>query len=218
MRDVRDEPLDQHPTTHGRPNARSRWKRHSWFVIGILAAAGVGCDAMVNPREPAAAPASFADRAARRLYDGAPPVIPHAPLNIQCVACHTDTGKEAPPLGLAPANPHAQTAGLSADSHCQQCHVFRREVGVFAASDFQGLPQRFAKADRLYPGAPPVIPHEVFMRENCTSCHGGLAARAEIRCSHPKRANCRQCHVPGSEPASPPKFAAHLPEGMLLAK
>ena len=35
--------------------------------------------------------------ASRRLYDGAPPVIPHAPLNIKCVACHTDTGKEAPP-------------------------------------------------------------------------------------------------------------------------
>jgi predicted CxxxxCH...CXXCH cytochrome family protein len=87
-------------------------------------------------------------RPARRLYDGAPPVIPHAALNIKCIACHTDTGKEAPPLGFAPANPHAWTEGFSATSSCNQCHVFRRQEDVFAESDFEGLAQRFEKADR----------------------------------------------------------------------
>jgi cytochrome c-type protein NapB len=137
------------------------------------------------------------------LYDGAPPVIPHAPLNIRCVACHNDLGKNAPPLGFAPANPHAQTEGLSATSNCQQCHVFQRQASLFVETDFRGLQQELAKADRLYPGAPPVIPHRVFMRENCGACHSGPAARPEIRCSHPLRTNCRQCHVP-VESSSPP--------------
>jgi cytochrome c-type protein NapB len=175
----------------------------------LLAAAGVlGCDTAPSQPQANATPTSFATRAARRLYDGAPPVIPHAPLNIKCVACHTDTGKEAPPLGFAPANPHAKTAGLSATSHCQQCHVFRQQDELFAESDFQGLPQQLTKAERLYSGAPPIIPHRVFMRENCNSCHSGPVARAEIRCSHPQRANCRQCHVSNTEPAQSPALAS----------
>lgn len=137
-------------------------------------------------------------RAERRLYDGAPPVIPHPPLQINCVACHTDTGKETPPIGFAPANPHRQTAGIGATAHCQQCHVFRRDESLFTPSEFRGLTQTVSKAERLYAGAPPVIPHPVFMRENCLSCHSGPSARQEIRCSHPLRKNCRQCHVPGA--------------------
>jgi nitrate reductase cytochrome c-type subunit len=141
---------------------------------------------------------SSAVRADRRLYDGAPPVIPHKPLNIKCTECHTSTGKQAPPLGFAPANPHAATQGVSGTSYCQQCHVFRRDEKTFLdlENDFVGLAQQFAQADRLYPGAPPVIPHRLFMRENCTSCHSGPAARPEIVCKHTERTNCRQCHVP----------------------
>ena len=137
-------------------------------------------------------------RADRRLYDGAPPVIPHKPLNITCTECHTSSGKQAPPLGFAPANPHAATKGVSGTSYCQQCHVFRRDEQTFQnlENDFAGLRQQFATADRLYPGAPPVIPHRLFMRENCTSCHSGPAARPEIVCKHTERTNCRQCHVP----------------------
>ena len=48
---------------------------------------------------------------------------------------------------------------------------------------------------RNYPEQPPVIPHKVFMRENCQACHAGPAARKEIRTEHPERAQCRQCHV-----------------------
>ena len=184
-----------------------RQRRFRWLLLVLALAGSGGCDFAPSDTPPAVALTSSTARAQRRLYDGAPPVIPHAPLNITCVACHTDTGKEAPPLGFAPANPHAQTAGIGAVSHCQQCHAFRRQDAVFAESDFRGLPQQFAMADRLYAGAPPVIPHRVFMRENCTSCHSGPVARPEIRCTHPQRANCRQCHAQGAEPAEPPALA-----------
>jgi hypothetical protein len=139
-----------------------------------------------------------AARADRRLYDGAPPVIPHKPLNITCTECHTSSGKEVPPLGFAPANPHAATKGVSGTSYCQQCHVFRRAETTFREleTDFAGLRQEFVPSERLYPGAPPVIPHRIFMRENCTSCHSGPVARPEIVCKHTERTNCRQCHVP----------------------
>jgi hypothetical protein len=34
------------------------------------------------------------------------------------------------------------------------------------------------------------------MREDCAACHESVAGRPEIRCTHPERVNCRQCHVP----------------------
>jgi nitrate reductase cytochrome c-type subunit len=173
--------------------------------VGILLATLVadGCHRMLPSPDAGANTVSVtltptAVRADRRFYDGAPPVIPHKPLNITCTECHTSTGKQAPPLGFAPANPHAATKGVSGTSYCQQCHVFRRDEKTFLdlQSDFVGLPQQFTPSDRLYPGAPPTIPHRVFMRENCTSCHSGPVARPEIVCKHTERTNCRQCHVP----------------------
>ena len=134
-------------------------------------------------------------RAERRAYDGAPPVIPHPRLGATCTECHTETGKAVPDRGYAPANPHLHTAGLSATANCSQCHVFKNATETFAENDFVGLAQTFAGGDRLYPGAPPVIPHRVFMRENCNACHDGPSAREEIRCDHAQRTNCRQCHV-----------------------
>jgi len=163
------------------------------LAIGCLA----GCDFLASPvRQPRVIVTSSQVRANRRLFDGAPPVIPHAPLNITCTECHTASGKEAPPLGYAPANPHAKTSGISGTRYCQQCHVFRRQEELFRENDFGGLAQQFGKADRLHPGAPPVIPHRLFMRENCTACHSGPVARPEILCRHIDRKNCRQCHVP----------------------
>lgn len=180
--------------------------RQAWIAVAFIALGTTGCDWVPNSQGPTATPTSFSVRAARRLYDGAPPVIPHAPLKIKCIACHTATGQETPPLGFAPANPHTHTAGLSSTSRCEQCHVFRQQnetvvnvSDLSSESDFQGLTQHFAKAERLYPGAPPVIPHEIFMREDCASCHTGPSARSEIRCSHPQRTNCRQCHARGTD-------------------
>lgn len=145
-------------------------------------------------------------RAERRLFDGAPPVPPHPPMKADCKTCHTETGKEVPrsalehlsPLGpnkYAPANPHHRTRGMGETANCRQCHVFKLSDELFVENRFDGLKQDMRRGDRLFDGSPPVMPHPVHMRENCLSCHSGPAARPEIRCSHPERINCSQCHV-----------------------
>lgn len=134
-------------------------------------------------------------RAERRAFDGAPPVIPHAPLGASCTACHTLSGREVAGHGFAPANPHDGTKAAGRTANCRQCHLFIRETTTFVESEFAGLPQAIRLGDRLYPGAPPVIPHPLQLRENCQACHAGPSARPEIRCTHPERLNCRQCHA-----------------------
>lgn len=148
------------------------------------------------PGRPGQYKTTAALRAARRAYDGAPPVIPHPTFNISCIACHTDQGMFVPDVGFAPATPHLETPGLSRASNCRQCHVFRETDQSWAASDFEGRSQDLRRGARMYPHAPPVIPHPVFMREACAACHAGPAAREELRCSHPDRLRCAQCHVP----------------------
>jgi len=66
---------------------------------------------------------------------------------------------------------------------------------VFKSNGFEGQPQDLRKGERLYDGAPPVMPHSAFMRENCLACHDGLDVREEIRTSHADRERCTQCHV-----------------------
>ncbi|MEM7352255.1 MAG: hypothetical protein AAF657_15750 [Acidobacteriota bacterium] len=144
-------------------------------------------------------------RAERRAFDGAPPVIPHQNFGIACSECHDREGMEVEGTGFAPPSPHAvprwpafgvTTTGMSAISRCQQCHVFDTSDELFVANTFVGLPQDLRRGERLNPFAPPTLPHKTFMRENCTACHSGPAAREEIRTDHPQRARCRQCHVP----------------------
>jgi cytochrome c-type protein NapB len=98
-------------------------------------------------------------------------------------------------LGFAPASPHEATRGMSAMSRCRQCHVERHTDILWRESAFAGQRQDLRRGRRQHPMAPPVIPHPVFMRENCSACHAGAAAREEIRTSHPERVRCRQCHV-----------------------
>lgn len=135
-------------------------------------------------------------RLARRAFDGAPPVIPHAPVGDSCLACHNARGIEIPDLGFAPPMPHAMTSGFSAITRCVQCHVYRATDDVFAESDFVAHRAGGTPPHRAFDGAPPVMPHRVFMRESCLSCHSGPAAREEIRTTHPERSNCVQCHLP----------------------
>lgn len=135
-------------------------------------------------------------RAARRAYDGAPPVIPHAPMGAACISCHNQRGIEVGDLGFAPPTPHARTAGLSSTSRCRQCHVFRVTAEVFRENDFVGIRQDLRRGTRQHPLAPPRMAHSPFMRENCVACHSGKAAREQIRTPHPERDRCRQCHVP----------------------
>jgi len=135
-------------------------------------------------------------RAARRAYDGAPPVIPHKNFRMACTSCHDEQGVEVPDVGFAPPMPHEKTGGLSAISRCAQCHVFHTTDDLFVSNSFRGLRQDLRAGTRLHDNAPPVIPHKQFMRENCAACHSGPAAREEVRTSHPERVRCTQCHVP----------------------
>jgi hypothetical protein len=137
----------------------------------------------------------FQVRAARRAFDGAPPVIPHPALGGACTNCHSTSARELPGVGIAPPNPHLHTPGLGAGSRCEQCHVWQKTAEVFVASTFQGLRQAPRRGDRLFAHAPPVMPHHLFLREDCLACHAGPAARQEILCTHPERARCQQCHA-----------------------
>lgn len=169
-------------------------------LLALCAAAFAGCrgeEAGVPvPGREGATKTAAAERAERRLYDGAPPVIPHPNQGMACVSCHNPEGVAVAGLGFAPPSPHERTAGLSAVAHCRQCHVFAGDADPFVPNRFTGLRQDLRHGQRLHDLAPPVIPHKVLMRENCQACHTGPAAREEIRTTHPERLNCRQCHVP----------------------
>lgn len=135
-------------------------------------------------------------RAARRAYDGAPPVIPHENFGMECRSCHNLEGMDLGDVGFAPPSPHDGTMGMSAISRCRQCHVFSTTETSFVDNGFVALRQDLRSGRRLNPVAPPTIPHKTFMRENCAACHSGPAAREEIRTTHPERIRCRQCHLP----------------------
>lgn len=174
-------------------NARRRAGARALVAAAIVvtAAGGAGCSGGPgDPRTPAV------ERAERRLYDGAPPVVPHSDFGMTCTECHNERGVEVPEVGFAPPSPHEITAGMSATSRCRQCHVFRSTDAVFVANDFVGLRQDLRSGGRLHPLAPPTMPHKAFMRENCVACHAGPAVREEIRTPHPERTRCRQCHLP----------------------
>ena len=161
-------------------------------LLVLIAAAGCGGEAVARGED---AKSSALVRAERRAYDGAPPVVPHTAFGMTCTECHNRDGREVPGVGFSPPSPHELTAGLSAIARCRQCHVSRETDGIFRANSFSGLPQDLRHGTKLHPEAPPVMPHPVFMRENCQACHSGQAAREEIRTSHPERVRCRQCHV-----------------------
>lgn len=153
------------------------------------------------PGKEGALKTSAKGRAVRRLYDGSPPVIPHKPMGADCTTCHTMEGIAVEGVGYAPPSPHAKTRGMSDISRCEQCHVWRQSDELFRENSFAGLAQDLRKGRRLYDGAPPVMPHKAFMRENCLACHSGPAAREEIRTPHPERPRCTQCHVEQRETA-----------------
>lgn len=138
-----------------------------------------------------AKPATLADRALRRAYDGAPPTIPHDVDQMtagSCVACHATALRVGE--NSAPLIPHAYYA------NCQQCHVVESSLfdsRPLATSRFVGLPAPKEGA-RAWKGAPPTIPHATWMRENCRACHGPTGSLG-LRTSHPGRANCLQCHA-----------------------
>ena len=164
-------------------------------ALGFVGGCADGSSGIAVPDRPGAMKTAAADRAARRLFDGAPPVIPHEPFGATCVSCHNTAGLSVPEVGFAPPSPHEMTSGMSAMSRCRQCHVFSESDTVFVENSFAGLRQDLRRGRRLNALSPPVIPHQILMRENCAACHTGPAAREEIRTTHPERIRCRQCHL-----------------------
>lgn len=127
----------------------------------------------------------------RRAYNGAPPRIPHVMTDslpgMHCLSCHAQGGWVERFQAFAPMTPHPEF------TQCRQCHVPQYASSLFAASTFERT--RAEGTRRAYSGAPPPIPHDLQMRENCSTCHVGPGAVKEIRSTHPERVNCMQCHV-----------------------
>ncbi|MBC8200455.1 MAG: hypothetical protein H8E86_00295 [Planctomycetes bacterium] len=131
------------------------------------------------------------DRMLNRAYDGAPPTMKH-PASFaktkNCLDCHGQRFK----LGnrIARPMPHPYLA------NCEQCHVEETSelftVGEETKNYFVGL-QPLLSGSRSYEGAPPVMPHTIFMRTNCLACHGPQGY-AGLQTDHPERRNCTQCH------------------------
>ena len=177
---------------------RSRAANPLAVVLAALVAACApepGTDSVSVPGFEGAQKSAAVVRAERRLFDGAPPVIPHENFGAACISCHDREGMAVEGVGFSPPSPHAETAGMSAMSRCEQCHVRQPGHDAWVENTFAGLRQDLRRGKRLNPLAPPVIPHLLAMRENCVACHSGPAAREEIRTDHPERARCQQCHL-----------------------
>lgn len=177
------------------PNAA--WSNH----LAKLAQATFNLTALTNVTEAERAQA-ISERAARRAFDGAPPVVPH-PIaqdsSFACLACHGP--------GLVIKDKVASKMSHPPYTSCTQCHVPAGgpELPVqvialrepLAVNEFVSVapPQR---GTRAWPQAPPTVPHRTRMREDCMSCHGpqGLFG---LRTPHPDRQSCLQCHVPNAE-------------------
>jgi len=173
------------------------WRRTVSLLLPVLALVACGEERWEPvPGTQEDVKSSAAVRAQRRSFDGAPPTIPHENFGVDCSGCHDSEGLAVPGLGFAPASPHDDTRQAGALQRCRQCHVFVDTQEILVVNIFQGLPQDLRPGGRLYPGAPPTIPHRILMRENCAACHTGPGAREDVRTTHPDRTRCRQCHVP----------------------
>ncbi|MEN9361761.1 MAG: Periplasmic nitrate reductase, electron transfer subunit [Verrucomicrobiota bacterium] len=157
----------------------------------------------------AAAPAEWPEGApqrdlatvySRRAYHGAPPVIPHAVDNAleikqNCNSCHEKGGFVPNFKAFAPVTPHPQY------ENCLQCHAMAKSSEEFSRAE--GPSQKNLWTSPKPPltkqlglaSAPPKIPHSLHLRDKCLACHDGPAAPVEIRCPHPERGNCLQCHA-----------------------
>lgn len=134
-----------------------------------------------------------------RAFYGAPPSVPHYvadELNMgenSCLKCHENGGFVQKFNAYAPVTPHPEM------TNCRQCHVLNKATNQFKQNSFYKMPPPLVGDNNALLTSPPVIPHQIQMRENCLACHAGPSAPKEIRVSHPNRVNCRQCHVPNNK-------------------
>jgi cytochrome c-type protein NapB len=141
---------------------------------------------------------SLSTRAARRAFNGAPPVIPHPVERTNDAACYACHGEGAR-VGDRVANRMSHGPLVN----CLQCHTAPppkpfAHLDAVAANTFVGLAAPIS-GQRAFPGAPPVIPHSTWMRERCLSCHGGEAGWPGLEVTHRWRTNCTQCHASSSK-------------------
>jgi nitrate reductase (cytochrome), electron transfer subunit len=191
------------------------WEADVFRLLAGDVATGVGDDPRLGAR--ARTLAGFREL---RAYPGAPPRVPH-PLSpeefrsVTCNTCHESGGYSARFGAYTPVTPHPEFR------NCLQCHAADDgSVGVAVqgrlfdgeaddarrqrtpASNFAALDWTTSEWPRInrraMNGSPPAIPHTLELRGNCLACHAGAGAVAEIRTTHPERANCRQCHVPAT--------------------
>ena len=152
-----------------------------------------------------------------RAYPGAPPRIPHGltPAETRsggCKTCHERGGYSQRFGAYVPVTPHPEMGAClqchvgdaqlmsnplpAADpnARCRQCHA----PGVLRWRDsslnWRPLPWPVLTA-KAGDHVPAPIPHSLELRGNCLACHAAPSGVAEIRTTHPERANCRQCHV-----------------------
>ena len=147
----------------------------------------------------------------RRAYHGAPPYIPH-PVEDEmsiggrtCLQCHQDGGYVQKFEAFAPVTPHPEKI------NCRQCHSNTQTEDLFKNTEWDEIKAKPpGMNNQALPGSPPPMPHGVFLRESCLSCHTGPAAPKEIRIDHPERVNCRQCHATNANTDSSAVFSKEL--------
>lgn len=156
---------------------------------------------------------SIEQRAKLRAFEGAPPVVPHATtdMNVRtCRACHGQ--------GLRAGDKTAKMIPHAGMTNCTQCHVEAESplLGDLPspANSFTGYRSSGYGGTRAWAGAPPVMPHAVFMRTNCVACHGEFGYDG-WRPDHLSRTNCAQCHGSASEfeQVSPGFGTPDVPDG-----
>lgn len=189
--------------------------------------AGITAIAFAARREREAHPRTLKTFRYLRAYPGAPPPIPHELTADEfrtgtCTPCHERGGYSKRFAAYVPVTPHPRSApclqchvggdslmavslvGADPNQRCRPCHG----AGGRPQTDVQAMLERRIEAwPQLTPKspgrAPPPIPHDLQSRGNCLACHTGPAAVAEIRTTHPERADCRQCHVSPDPDATP---------------
>ena len=93
------------------------------LVVLLAVSACGGSDWVPVPDSDGAVKSSGEVRAARRLYDGAPPIIPHNPFGATCSSCHDEYGAAVEGVGFAPASPHDDTDKADVTVRCRQCEI-----------------------------------------------------------------------------------------------
>ena len=169
----------------------------SWFFIGLAAALLARLAAPANPptsTTPTLGPQSLRCSNIARRCEPTTALLRSYLTRSPRSGGATATAAMLPMLQRT-ASALGRRARIPAWGDCRQCHVEQLASQAFQQSDLAPLWWP-ASGSRLYPSAPPTIPHHLQNREECAVCHIGQQAPAALRAEHGMRANCVQCHVP----------------------